>query len=243
MVRRAAAAAQVFVADLDHPVPTADDDHHLARVLRLRAGSSVVAADGTGAWRLCTYHALGAALEPTGPVAMEPARPPVTVAFAPMKGERFEWAFAKLVELGVDRICLLATDRAVVRFGEDRAERQRLRLGRLAHAAATQCRRVTLPELIGPMTLAEAARAIDGLARCDLDGEPAPAGLSACAVGAEGGWSDAERALELPSVGLGTTVLRAETAAVTAGALLTGLRDGWLGSAATPVNRPAGDVR
>jgi RsmE family RNA methyltransferase len=45
-------------------------------------------------------------------------------------------------------------------------------------------------------------------------------------VGPEGGWSDEERAAGLPSVGLGAQVLRAETAALAAGALLGALRSG-----------------
>ena len=46
------------------------------------------------------------------------------------------------------------------------------------------------------------------------------------AVGPEGGWDPVERDRFGPTVGLGATVLRAETAAVTAGALLCALRNG-----------------
>ena len=46
------------------------------------------------------------------------------------------------------------------------------------------------------------------------------------AVGPEGGWSDEELASGLPTVGFGLSVLRAETAAVTAGALMASLRTG-----------------
>ena len=49
------------------------------------------------------------------------------------------------------------------------------------------------------------------------------------AVGPEGGWSDGERALLADAVGLGPHVLRAETAAITAGALLGAMRSGWVG--------------
>ena len=44
----AGAAALVYVSDLERPVPEADDAHHLSRVLRLRPGQPVVAADGQG---------------------------------------------------------------------------------------------------------------------------------------------------------------------------------------------------
>ncbi|MEY2472342.1 MAG: rRNA (uracil1498-N3)-methyltransferase, partial [Actinomycetota bacterium] len=44
------AAAHVFVDDVDAPALGADDAHHLARVLRLRAGEEVTVADGRGGW-------------------------------------------------------------------------------------------------------------------------------------------------------------------------------------------------
>ncbi|MGI8759008.1 MAG: 16S rRNA (uracil(1498)-N(3))-methyltransferase, partial [Acidimicrobiales bacterium] len=53
-------------------------------------------------------------------------------------------------------------------------------------------------------------------------------------VGPEGGWADEELAHGLPGVGLGSLVLRAETAAITVAALLAGLRAGVVG----PGDRP-----
>jgi 16S rRNA (uracil1498-N3)-methyltransferase len=47
-------------------------------------------------------------------------------------------------------------------------------------------------------------------------------------VGPEGGWSPAEAAVDLPTVGLGPHVLRAETAAITAGAIFAALRSGLI---------------
>jgi 16S rRNA (uracil1498-N3)-methyltransferase len=217
----------VFVGDLHQPTLTSDDDHHLTRVLRLRAGESVIAADGSGSWRSCTYVALGTPLEPAGEITEEPApEHPTVVAFAPVKGDRPEWAFSKLVELGVDTIVLLMCDRSVVKWGDERGERHRLRLDKLAVSAAGQCRRVTLPTLVGPMTLAEAASAFPGLTLGQIGGDKPTAGLGAIAIGPEGGWSEGELALGLPSVSLGSTVLRAETATVAAGQLLTQLRSG-----------------
>ena len=233
LTRRAAASAQVFVANLETPVLTADDDHHLARVLRLRAGESVVAADSSGRWRMCDYVGLGEGLVPQSEILVDDVpTSPIAVAFAPVKGDRPEWAFAKLVEQGVDIICLLMTDHSVVKWGDERAERHRLRLDKIAVAAAAQSRRVTLPRLIGPMTLAEAAAAIPGLHLADIGGAAPAAGLTAIAVGPEGGWSAAERSLGLPTVGLGDTVLRAETATLTAGSLVQMLRSGMVQASA-----------
>ena len=81
---RAAAKAQVFVGDLHQPTLTSDDDHHLTRVLRLRAGESVIAADGSGKWRACTYVGLGTPLQPVGEIiAEETPEHETVVAFAP----------------------------------------------------------------------------------------------------------------------------------------------------------------
>ena len=104
---RRAAAAQVLVDDPGHPELSGPDAHHLERVLRLRPGELVVAADGRGAWTRCRYLG-GRRLEPEAAVHHEPApERPVTVAFAPVKGERAEWVVQKLTELGVDRVVVL----------------------------------------------------------------------------------------------------------------------------------------
>ena len=57
-------------------------------------------------------------------------------------------------------------------------------------------------------------------------GRPPRIGDAVVLIGPEGGWSDAERAAGVPAIGLGPTVLRAETAAVAAAVLLTALRPG-----------------
>jgi hypothetical protein len=65
-----------------------------------------------------------------------------------------------------------------------------------------------------------------GVAIAQLGGHAPSLAYPVVAVGPEGGWGPGERALGLPEVGLGASVLRAETAAVTAAAFLTGLRAG-----------------
>jgi 16S rRNA (uracil1498-N3)-methyltransferase len=221
---RAAAAAQVFVADPARPVLASGDLRHLEKVLRLRSGEEVVASDGRGAWCLCRFRGAAAdeslALEPDGDVQREaPEACPVTVAFAPAKGDRPEWVVQKLTELGVDRIVVLAADRSVVRWEGERAEKSVSRLGRVAVEAAAQSRRVWLPEILGPQSLREVSGAFPGVALAERGGA-APGALTGLAVGPEGGWSPAERSLGLETVGLGEYVLRAETAAVAAAVAL-----------------------
>jgi 16S rRNA (uracil1498-N3)-methyltransferase len=239
---RAAAAAQVFVDDPANPVVADDDLHHLGRVLRLHAGEEVIAADGRGHWARTTWQE-GGALEPVrhalgvggdGTVQAErPAVPALTVAFAPVKGERPEWVVQKLTELGIDRIVPLRSERSVVRWSGARGKATVEKLRRVARDAAAQCRRVWLPEISDTVGFAE-------LPRLGGDGEVVLAQLSGdrpsrhqhvVAVGPEGGWSTDELASGLPTVGFGLSVLRAETAAVTAGALLASLRTGTVAAA------------
>jgi 16S rRNA (uracil1498-N3)-methyltransferase len=246
---RAAASAQVFVDDPANPVVADDDVHHLGRVLRLRVGEEVIAADGRGRWARTTWQE-GGALEPVrhatgvggdGSVQAErPAAPALTVAFAPVKGERPEWVVQKLTELGIDRIVPLRSDRSVVRWSGARGKATVEKLRRVARDAAAQCRRVWLPEVADTVGFA----ALPGLGG---DGEVVLAQLSGdrpslrqhvVAVGPEGGWSTDELASDLPTVGFGLSVLRAETAAVTAGALLASLRTGTVAAADESGGRP-----
>jgi len=223
------AAAQVFVDDLDVLALAPDDARHLARVLRLRAGEPVVAADGAGAWRPATFAAEDAPLGAAGPVRVQ-ARPdpPVVVGFVPVKGERPEWVVQKLTELGVDHIVVLRSARSVVRWEGDRARSALRRLRRVAREAAAQSRRAWLPRLDGVLDLAGMAALLAPvpLALAEPGAEPPGPATTAVAVGPEGGWDPGELGTASGQVGLGGAILRAETAALGAGMLLCALRDG-----------------
>lgn len=224
-------AAHLFVADLERPEVAAEDRHHLERVLRLRAGETVTVSDGKGGQRRCVLGP-GLALEPTAEAARAtPPAPALAVGFALAKGERPEWTVQKLTECGIDRIVPFVSVRSVVRWEPERAEKNLLRLGRIAREAAMQCRRVWLP-LVEPVTdfFTLAGAAGPQVAMADIDGEPPDLRRPFVLVGPEGGWSEEERAPGLPVVRLGVHVLRAETAAVAAGVLLSALRHGLVSS-------------
>jgi 16S rRNA (uracil1498-N3)-methyltransferase len=210
----------VFVADVDHPVLEDLDRHHLHRALRLRPGDALVVTDGAGSWRPARF---GDEVEPVGSVTLvaRPA-PQLTVGLTPTKGDRPEWAVQKLTELSVDRIVVLRTERSVVRWEGDRADHHLERLRRVSREAAMQSRQVWLPEVLGVHTLEDHPGAV----LADPGGRPPAVGDTTVLCGPEGGWSDAERASGRDRVALGGAVLRAETAAVTAGALLSALRHG-----------------
>ena len=223
------ARAHVFVADLDRPRLTAEDHHHLTRVLRLAPGAGVTACDGRGSWRPCTL-AEGEALAAIGPATTE-ARPtpPLTVGFALVKGQRPDLVVQKLTELGIDRIVPFVADRSVVRWDAAKSARQAARHADIARHAAMQCRRTWLPE-VPPVSSFAAVAGIEGATLADRSGTPPTPGTRTVLIGPEGGWSDGERAAGLAAVRLARHVLRAETAAITAGAVMAALRDGLVRS-------------
>jgi 16S rRNA (uracil1498-N3)-methyltransferase len=220
------AAAHVIVDDLDSPTLSEDDTHHVRSVLRLRAGERVSVTDGNGGWRLCVWTASGA-LDPICPVErVGPPEPAVTVAFAPVKGDRNEWAVQKLAELGVDRIVLLRAERSVVRWDSNRSASQLSRFRRLVRQAVMQSRSLWVPSVDGVMELASLAGSA-GSALADPSGTRSWADVSTVLVGPEGGWSEGEwDEYGSGAVRLGGGVLRTESAAVAAGVLLTALRSG-----------------
>ncbi|MEA3020990.1 MAG: rRNA (uracil1498-N3)-methyltransferase [Actinomycetota bacterium] len=213
----------MFVDDVDKPTVAADDRHHLERVLRVRRGDPVDVSDGAGRWRSGTLGDAGA-VDPTSEVELAPrVEPDITVAFALTKGERPELVMQKLTELGADRIVPFTSGRSVVRWDAGRAAANVERLRRIAREAAMQCRRAWLPDVAELSTFAGAC-ALEGASIAEIGGARPKLANPTVLVGPEGGWTDDERACGLPTVGLGSHVLRAETAAIAAATLLGALR-------------------
>ena len=239
------AKAMVFVDDPAAPVLTPGDARHLLDVLRLRPGEVVVAGDGAGSWVPCRVAAAtgagsppdpGAVLVPDGGMSTVPRpRPAITVAFVPAKGDRPDWVVQKLTELGVDRIVPIRSRRSVVRWEGDRAERAVERLRRISREAAAQSRRAWWPEVAEVTTVEAMASTMGGAPSLAHPGGQRPS-LShpVIAIGPEGGWDDDELGRAAGTVGLGPTVLRAETAAVVAGTILCALRSGVVVTLAQP---------
>ena len=214
----------VYVEDLDHPVLRLDDHHHLARVRRVRNGDPVILGDGAGSWRAGRMH--DDEPEPTGAVQFcEHPTPAIGVAFALVKGSKPELAVQKLTELGVDWICPFEAARSVVRWDEGKADLAQARLNKVAREAAMQSRQPWLP-MIETVTSFAAVAGIAGACLADRSGEPPSLHDPVILIGPEGGWEHHELEVDLPRVSLSTGVLRAETAAIVAGALLVALRSG-----------------
>lgn len=219
--------AHLFVDDLDAPVMADADRHHVERVLRVRPGEAVSVSDGRGGFRSCRMGA-GGALEPDGEVERDgPPAPAIGVGFALVKAAKPEWIVQKLTECGVDRILPFVAERSVVRWDEAKADRNLERWRRVAVEAAMQSRRRWLPA-VEPVRPFAAVVADGGVALADVDGVPLDVAQTPLVlVGPEGGWSTEERAAAAGRmVGFGPTTLRAETAALAAGVLLSALRAG-----------------
>ena len=228
----AAAAAggpgpHVLVEDVDAPALSVDDRHPRERGLRLRSGDPFSVGDGAGRWRPCRF---GARIEPVGAVvSVDAPRPEVAVGFAVLKGGRGDYVVQKLTELGVDRIVPFVAERSVVRWEGARVDRQLQRWRRVAREALMQCRRLWLPQVepvraFGDLDLAGAALAVPG-------GRALAPAENCVLVGPEGGWTAVELAAVSGHVGLGPNVLRAETAAIAAAAVLGARRSGHLPTA------------
>jgi 16S rRNA (uracil1498-N3)-methyltransferase len=231
------ARAHVFVADLDAPALDDGDDHHLRRVLRLAPGSDITAGDGAGRWRPCRL-AGGPDVEIAGATVDDPRpEPPITVGFALVKGQRPELVVQKLTELGVDRIVPFIGGRSVVRWEPGPAGRHTERWRTIARQAAKQCRRTWLPDVATVATF-DSMAALPGAALADAAGASPTLDHPVVLVGPEGGWTPDERGAGLPTVRLAAHVLRAETAAITAGAILTALRAGLLAETRRSDQRP-----
>lgn len=225
----------------------AEEAKHLRDVLRLKAGDEVSVFDGEGREFLCVIEESGrkqsgATLAVRSEVA--PASPSsplhLTLALALLKGEKFDLVVQKATELGAAYIVPVVTARADVRVRDEQdGARRRARWQRLALEACKQSGRASVPVVDAPLPLAAvvereplaaderrmmfAERGGEGLLET-LNRHPVRATHAAALVGPEGGWTDEEishaRTNGWQIITLGGRILRAETAAITATALL-----------------------
>jgi 16S rRNA (uracil1498-N3)-methyltransferase len=215
------AAAHVVVDSLAAPVLDEHDAHHLFRVLRLRDGAVVTATDGKGGWVECRVVGRDG-LDVVGGRHVEPAPSSrVGVAFVPVKAQRPEDTLRQLVEIGVDDIIVLQPTKRAVAGTRDRLVE---RAARIVREACMQSRRVYLPEIRLGLDLA-GVLAQESVAVADPEAAPLGHGVSLLAVGPEGGFDPGEIPDSCPRAGIGPAVLRAETAALVAGARLVALRE------------------
>ena len=213
-------SAHVFINSLASPVLEQDDAHHLLKVLRITEHDVVSVCDGQGNWLIAKLTKSGE-LHPMSELFSTPPRKhKLAVAFAPVKGEKPEVIVQKLTELGIDEIIPLApTRRSVVKWDDARAAKNEDRLRKIAREAAMQSRRTWLP-LMHSITSLTDVLAMSGCAIAEPGGVEISREHHIVVIGPEGGFAPDELTTRVPTVSLGESILRAETAAIVAGALM-----------------------
>ena len=152
----------------------------------------------------------------------------IRLVAALIKFDRFEWIVEKATELGVSAIEPVETarsDKGLLQAAQKRVERWR----RIARESSQQSRRVRMPEILAPRKFEPEGT---GLYLDEEGGDPlvrlAADPAVRFAIGPEGGWTDEERVRFRASgwspVSLGPQILRAETAAIAALAVISHLQ-------------------
>jgi 16S rRNA (uracil1498-N3)-methyltransferase len=213
-----------------------EEARHLTRVLRVEPGQRFEISDNNAAYLAEIAEARGERVVFRVVEPIETVEPPVRITLLAgiFKFDRFEWMVEKATELGVERIVPVETVRSEKGLFE--ASRKRVeRWGRIARESSQQARRTLLPEIAPSVKLDEALGETATL-RYFLEEGQAPPLLTvlpetreprdsvAVLLGPEGGWTDAERerarTMGWTSASLSGHILRAETAAVAALAVL-----------------------
>lgn len=223
------------------PAITGAEALHMAVVLRLKKGDTVILFDGTGheydaqilsaSKKQVTFRISG-----KRPICKKPCIA-VTLAQGLLKGRKMDLVTRQLTELGIAQFIPFVCEHSVARPGPERLQVRQRRWEKIVQEAMKQCRR-NLPMTIGPCTtFSEILSMSDRFAHKILFWEkektrppfrPEPGGNDTgpvlAVLGPEGGFSEQEvsdaRKSGFTTVSLGPFILKAETAAVAAAALL-----------------------
>lgn len=214
--------------------------HQIRNVLRMRPGHRIVVLDNDG-WeyeieleRVDREAVCGAIVEKRSAENEPEIR--LTLYQSVMKRDRFEWILQKCTEVGVTQFVPVFTSRSIGQGAKTISPGKQERWQRIIAEAAEQSRRGRIPLLVPAMTFTEAVDSLDDGQLALLPWEQAgdnglkdalpgrkPDSLSLF-IGPEGGFSEEEvayaRERGIIPVSLGRRILRAETAAVVATAMV-----------------------
>jgi 16S rRNA (uracil1498-N3)-methyltransferase len=208
---------------------------HLVRVLRARVGQDFDIATGEAVRRGRITSVRDDRVEfELGDEVSNAGLAEITLVLAVFKFDRMEWAIEKCTELGVSRIVPVISRRTDSHLDAASAKRVE-RWQRIARQAAEQSRRAAPPEIASPVKVSEALNLPGALRivlaesqertllRAVMKPDAADNGI-VLAVGPEGGWTEDELQLFRQAgwipASLGNTILRAETAAMAATAVV-----------------------
>ena len=209
---------------------------HISRVLRLAPGERILVCDGSGMDYECTLTACGencaARIERCFQNENEP-KTSLVLFQAVLKNEKMDMVIQKAAELGVCRIVPVLTKRTVVKAAAGETHKQE-RWQKIALEACKQCGRSQVPAVEPIVPFLEA---VEAFAKYELkiaayeeektvgiQAAVKPCSSAAYFIGPEGGIAPEEHArlqeAGAVSVSLGRRILRAETAAIAAGAVI-----------------------
>lgn len=221
--------------------------NYLINVLRLGAGAVIHAFNGRdGEWHttLTRRGKREAALQVERQTRAQAGGPDIYYLFAPLKRARLDYMVQKATELGVARLQPVMTQHTAA----ERINLDRMRANVVE--AAEQCGILRIPEIVDPAPLVRILDTWDPhrhLIFCDEDAPVAdpiaalralPRGPLAVLIGPEGGFSEAERRslIDRPDtarIALGPRIMRADTAAVAALALVNATLGDWADNGST----------
>lgn len=213
---------------------TGEDVNHIVHVLRMKKGEQLLVSTSNDREYLCEITALEEEavqlklLDVYGSNRELPIE--VTLYQALPKGDKMETVIQKMVELGAVRIVPVVTKRCVVQLDQKKAAKKVARWNAISEAAAKQSKRNKIPEVMMPMSFAEAlldAKKLEAAlipyenaegmeqARCMVD-EAAKKRSLGIFIGPEGGFTEQEieksQQNGVKPISLGHRILRTETA-------------------------------
>ena len=217
--------------------------NYLRNVLRLGAGETVLLFNGRdGEWRaeLALLSRKRLVLRPTALVRAQTSPGSLHYLFSPLKQARLDYMVQKAVEMGAGLLRPVLTQHVQA----PRVNLDRVRAN--AVEAAEQCGILALPDIRPAIRLADLLEEFDPARRlvfCDERAEPGspverlrgePLRPLSVLIGPEGGFSQAERVLirshpAALAISLGPRILRADTAAVAALAVVQAAVGDWTG--------------
>ena len=225
--------------DAEIAIITGSEQHHLRNVLRITSGETIRIIDGQG--NVYTAETLDTPTNRSASMAriqthefQAPLSPTLALFQGLPKNDKMELILQKTTELGVTQIVPLHSEHALQKPSQNRYERWH----RVLISATKQCKRAWLPELSEAQQFEASLAQLEKFPRCLLlsphtEGQhiktvlrktPNPNAI-ALFVGPEGGFSNQEIAAAIESgcvpVTLGRNILRTETAAITAVAVIT----------------------
>lgn len=197
--------------------------HHIKDVLKLKEGEEIILCDGQGKAALVRIEkidkkSINFFVKNIFPGAVSDKK--IILFAALLKRDSFEWLLQKAVEVGVNEIVPIVSERTIkIGFNEKRWQK-------IIKEAAEQSQSLILPKLSPVQNFKDALKNMDGVG---VFFDPAGENIKkiklnnsviSLFVGPEGGWSDKEiemcKESGLHFVNLGNSILRAETAATVA---------------------------